>query len=325
MTDLTNNEIEGIAEPVSTVGAKLQRAREKKKLTIAEVAAQLRLTKDMVNYLETDQWDKMHGRTYARGYFSSYVSFLSLPEDEFLTDFNLEYSSTDSAPKLSQNSGEKKKLPWLKIVLLIMISIGLAGLAYYQWQQTQTEPDLPSDEQVSDSSQQESDTFGSSVVEPISEPELDVLPENEVIFEAGPETELQLEQEAEQSQDVVLSDVTATEEMSGSDIDDQQAVKAEGEINPVDNVDNTPVNQLSTLALQVLKDCWVDVRDADGKVLINQTITGDTDISIEGKAPLKVVLGRATDVIVTFNGEVFDTSSYALGGVARFNLGIESE
>ena len=89
----TENDDNVVADTVLTVGQQLKQAREAKKITISEVAAQLRLTKDSIIYLEKNQWDKLHGRAYARGYLSSYVNFLALPKDELLAAFNIEYKT----------------------------------------------------------------------------------------------------------------------------------------------------------------------------------------------------------------------------------------
>ena len=82
---------EEVKAPTTGIGLKLQQAREQKKLTIAEVATQLRFTRTTIDHLEQEDWAKLHSRTYARGYLLNYVKFLGLPSDEILTIFNEQY------------------------------------------------------------------------------------------------------------------------------------------------------------------------------------------------------------------------------------------
>ncbi|MDQ7073005.1 MAG: helix-turn-helix domain-containing protein [Gammaproteobacteria bacterium] len=120
-----------------TVGERLQVAREAKKITITEVVAQLRLTKETIVYLESDQWDKLHGRPYARGYFSNYVTFLGLPHDEMLALFNLEYTTTepsiDGFKRTEPVKDDGVGLGWLKAVFVLALIGAVAWYAYQCW------------------------------------------------------------------------------------------------------------------------------------------------------------------------------------------------
>jgi cytoskeleton protein RodZ len=75
------------------------------------------------------------------------------------------------------------------------------------------------------------------------------------------------------------------------------------------------------LVLRVEEDTWADVRDADDRRLLYQTIAAGRVVSVEGVAPLNVFLGNVDGVRVEFNGQSYDARAHKRGHVARFTLG----
>jgi len=300
-------------EANQAVGKRLRLAREARKFSIAEVAAQLRFTKETIIHLENQHWDKLHGRAYARGYFSSYIKFLDLPQNEMLSAFNIEYKSTPSDLMQPQfNLTKKKSFPWMP-VLFIAIAIVITGFAYLQWQQSQstvqddTVQDSPWQSQLQES-EAEFDAFDASVVEPMP---ADKPPSDEPVkyfddelntIEPEPEVELEsnVPVETDEGNNLQLN----TE--SGDDISE--------------NIQTSE----SLLELSSVQDCWVEVRDADDNVLIYQTVTANNPISVTAKTPMTVILGSASSATVKFNGTLFDSTPYAQADVAKFILRVES-
>lgn len=68
---------------------------------------------------------------------------------------------------------------------------------------------------------------------------------------------------------------------------------------------------------------WVDLRDADGRRLLYENVTGGKEISIQGNPPFSVFLGNAEGVQIDYGGKPFDFSAYTNGVYARFELGLE--
>lgn len=128
-----NNDNETTESSVQTIGERLQSARKEKKLSIADIANRLKLTKETIGYLESEQWDKLHGRAYAHGYLSSYIHFLGLPEDELETLFNSEYTIAESSLESLQSIEIPKKFPWVPLVSVILLAV-ITWFAYHQWQ-----------------------------------------------------------------------------------------------------------------------------------------------------------------------------------------------
>lgn len=66
--------------------------------------------------------------------------------------------------------------------------------------------------------------------------------------------------------------------------------------------------------------CWVDIRDADGEVLLfGEMSRGDRE-TLGGQPPYSLVLGNAAAVEVSVGGSRFDVAAIARGNVARFEL-----
>jgi len=66
--------------------------------------------------------------------------------------------------------------------------------------------------------------------------------------------------------------------------------------------------------------CWVDIRDAEGEVLLfGEMADGDQHV-LGGDPPYSLVLGNASATALTVGDKPFDVNAIAKGNVARFTL-----
>lgn len=313
---MTEHQQEPVVEKThsANLGEQLRQAREHKKYSVAEVAAQLRLTKGIVGYLESQQWDKLNGRTYARGYFASYVKFLGLPHDEMLAVFDLEYSATEPTLNLNQHrhSVDDKPFPWF-MLLFVVIVLGASWLAYQQWLTSQVEPQPLAPEQAEQASSVED-----SVVEPLASNDIPLLEQ-----EALPEPML-VEEDFETIDSLGLneddlSEIRAAESMT------PEAAPVEA-MPATETTETEPELQTATLTLKLSfsGECWVKVTNADAEVLVSKMMYAQDSLELSSEQPLNVLLGRAAVATVIFNNEPVDLSPYTQGNVARLTLGVES-
>ena len=84
----------------------------------------------------------------------------------------------------------------------------------------------------------------------------------------------------------------------------------------------TPVvpEGMTLLTMKFKADCWIQVKDSNGKTLVSGTRKPGQDVELAGKAPFKVILGAPEGVTMTFASEPVDLSGYTSGKVARFTL-----
>ncbi len=314
MTEIDKNEDVVKVDLAPSASEQLRLAREEKKLTIAEVAAQLRLPKDTINYLETGQWDKLHGRAYARGYFSNYVNFLGLPQDTLLAAFNNQYKASESTTTTLQQTTKKKGSPLLLLLLITTVSL-VAWFGYQQWQYFSDETTSRTESLPTNNQDLEPiDRFSSSVVEPLSEEIISTdneqqLDAEEIIFELLAEAvEEEVNSLEEEIHDQEKKEVTIVEQQSNIEMQNEIVVDDVVAMNVV-------------IEMQFSGESWVEVIDADGQVLINKIVNADKKVVLSGRPPLNVSLGRALAVEIKYDNEVIDTAPYTQGDVAKFSLG----
>ena len=73
------------------VGLELQRLRLRQTRTIEAIAEALKLTTDMVNHLENNNFDKLPNKVFVRGYIRNYLNLLDVPKDradDLIAQFN---------------------------------------------------------------------------------------------------------------------------------------------------------------------------------------------------------------------------------------------
>ena len=75
-----------------------------------------------------------------------------------------------------------------------------------------------------------------------------------------------------------------------------------------------------TLALQFERDSWVEIKQANGKVLMSQLNRGGTEQTVEGIPPFEIIIGNAPGVRLTYNNSPIDLRPHLKVDVARLTL-----
>ncbi|WP_296593177.1 RodZ domain-containing protein [Methylophaga sp.] len=306
MTESHSEEPNVVSSSVD-VGRRLREAREAKKISISDAAAQLRVTRSAIVHLEEQDWDKLHGRTYARGYFLSYTKFLGLPQDEMLAGFNIEFTETDkrspSVAPIQQIKPAKSTFPWLPLILLITVAV-LTWFAYQQWQATKLVQNNEPAEQT--------------LLEPLNETANENNADPVPITESN---EISLEEQP------LIPNETDTSEPTLDTADTALDESFETETSPPGEDAESATAEATTeknLIIGINADCWVEVRDASQQVLISRVVRAGNTVELTGTLPLQVSLGQANAASVRFDGDIIDITEYTRGNVARFTLGEDS-
>jgi cytoskeletal protein RodZ len=129
---------------VSTVGKKLQLAREQKRLSIEEAARVTKIRPDRIADLEGDDFTQFPNLTYAKGFLLIYAKYLGVDVAEFASSFentsqinisNYEYlnnalpPSDDSSRRRSPGPVMQSSKPLLAVMLLLAVCVA-AGVIY---------------------------------------------------------------------------------------------------------------------------------------------------------------------------------------------------
>jgi cytoskeleton protein RodZ len=91
------------------------------------------------------------------------------------------------------------------------------------------------------------------------------------------------------------------------------------------NTDTELVPDISTVVFTFSGDCWVNIYDATGERIAWGVKKLGYVMTITGKAPLKVTLGKPELAAITFNGKQVDMSSFNVGNIAKFTLPLASQ
>jgi cytoskeleton protein RodZ len=86
--------------------------------------------------------------------------------------------------------------------------------------------------------------------------------------------------------------------------------------NPVANTNTVPA-----LSLSVTEKTWVNVKDKSGKVVYERILPAGTAETIQGEAPLNIIVGNAKATTLTYKGQPVNLASSATeNNVARIKL-----
>ena len=116
-----------------TFGEHLKREREMRGVSLDEISAATRIGTRFLKALEDEQWDRLPGGVFNRGFVRAVARFLGLDEENLLAEYTLAtndrpaaaVSAADMAP---QDAGSRR-LPWV----LALVAVALAAGGWFAW------------------------------------------------------------------------------------------------------------------------------------------------------------------------------------------------
>ena len=120
-------------------GQRLREAREAASLTLAEVASRMRLEPHVLELLEDDHYERLHGATFVRGYLSGYARLLDLPERPILEAYE---RHGYSPPALVSELGRKPEVHVsdFPVRMVTYVIAGLLVVLVVLWWQSRQPP-----------------------------------------------------------------------------------------------------------------------------------------------------------------------------------------
>jgi len=335
---------------VPGLGERLRSARVARDLDLPKMAERIHLTVDMVDALEHDDYSEMPARVFVRGYIRNYARTVELPIDSVLAQFDAVWPDEDApvtitpSPRLASDGQADKSwhraMSWLLVlVMLVLFLIWWQGyldrfIATWSDPAGQSEPATIPFEGLNLDRQPAEDgllslpaplagTGGARLS--LASPQ-DLAPTVESGSEARSEDDAGSDRGAEPAV-TVAQVVPADESTRPAELPtpSETVAQAEPESSPASPV----AAQGSTLPLQspvdgivvrFNQDCWVDIRDSSRSFKLFGTMRAGSERQLQGTPPYKVVLGNASGVEISIDGEAFDLASRTINNVARFTL-----
>ncbi len=284
-------------------GSRLAQAREDRALSIEEVARALRLSARHIQALEADDYENLPGPTYVRGYLRSYAQLLDLPVEEIIASYNalsvaqqpVDLGKLAPPEQLSSDHGVVRLVSALVLGLFLMLAV---VWWYGRKEPAALVPPAPATATAAGGEGHLPAADGGGLAAPPA---------------ALGTTGAQAPRGAFGPPPAAAEGRPPTEHPPAPEA-------AAARMSPPPSV---PAAR-AQLVLQTVEESWVEVRDASGNRLLYETVPAGRTVSIDGEAPLSVLLGNVDGVRVTFNGRPYDAGRHRRGPVARFTLGTES-
>src|SRR5579862_5451836 len=119
-----------------TFGERLKRERELREVTPEEICKATRIAPRFLEALENEQWNRLPGGVFGRGFVRSIARFLGLSEEDLLSEYDLARGENgNGAPAKPEERipSTPKWIPILAGALAVSLLVGLALGGRYAW------------------------------------------------------------------------------------------------------------------------------------------------------------------------------------------------
>jgi cytoskeleton protein RodZ len=118
-----------------TFGERLKRERELREVPLEEITLATRIGPRFLEALENEDWDKLPGGVFNRGFVRSIARYLGLDEESFLAEYDLAHSA--HAQLVEQKNAAQKaenRIPqtplWIPISMVLVALLVVGGLVF---------------------------------------------------------------------------------------------------------------------------------------------------------------------------------------------------
>jgi cytoskeleton protein RodZ len=331
-------------------GAKLRQARERLNLSLEDVAAQIKTAPKKLTALEEEQWQSMPERPYLRGLVRNYARVVQLDPEPLLRSIDAAVGTSNRPQELSlkpalqapfpHRPAGPHESPFNKLIaagvlgcIVIIAALVLPGSPEFHRASTMVAEylhrDSPTTVVAANTPRGEPAEAGAAdrAAAADSVSPANSLSNNSTKTGASASGSANLPASTPQvasstSQPVgspTLAAVTATPSSMPSPTSATLAPSLTPSATLALNTSGS-ADANGAMTLQFRDDSWVEVRQADGKLLSSQIYHAGTEQSIEASTPVQIVIGNAPAVTLTYRGRPVDLDAYTRARVARLNL-----
>jgi len=311
-----NEHVTELSEDMEMVspGAMLREARKALSLSQDHIASKLNFKVTLVENIEKDIFDPSMPVTFNRGYLVNYAKVVGVDIEDVLASYDaldaatIQRSEMLSFSKETSKQAEHSRVMWLSYLIVAV----LVGLTVLWWQQESN--------QQTDNSANDLAVIKNKAVDSDNIQEKDKL---NIGLEANDDTSAPIDKEVPTVETDKQSVLSTTHE--------QEQVTTEDKL--ITLTENTQINEvipaqeaeLSTAVFTFKGDCWVNIYDATGERIAWGVKKAGYVMPIQGKAPLRITIGKPELASIVFNGQAVDMTAFNVGNIAKFNLPIVVE
>lgn len=267
-------------------GSLVRQAREGNKLSLEDLAAQIKLSRFTLDAIERDDFAQLNEPVYVRGYYRKLSKVLPVLEADLIAAYErvAGHKTPPHPSKLilagDSELGSGRRVSLKTVAIIVVLGMVVGALAFWGKNRALTPAATVAAPAVTATEQH----LSAPAVEPAAAPTL--VPAAEMDPAAATVSE-----GASAAPAVTQAASTATTASAGA------------------------------LSIQFNDSSWTEVKDASGRVLLSGLVQSGASQTLDGTPPFEVFLGNAPAVKITYKGQPVDFTQFLRGdNTARITL-----
>ena len=276
----SDNENEQVLLAPESPGALIAEARKSRSLSPADLAARLRLDSATVNAIEQDDFSKLAGPTFVKGYIRSIAKELGIDPEPVINAY-LAHTGVDPEPTLADFESRPPPQISSNSALIKGITIGLVALLVVLviswWRTLERDPGARS---------------GAIESTGVSEAATSPLPYefSQIVHDDDWRNPPAPEPDAAPVTDAAVDALVAPDEA------------------------------VANIRLVTKNEAWIEITGANEQQLFYGLAKAGREIEFSGEKPIRFVIGNSPTVELTVDSSVIDLAPYSEQGVAKFTI-----
>ncbi|WP_024592996.1 MULTISPECIES: RodZ domain-containing protein [unclassified Pseudoalteromonas] len=272
-----------------TVGQILKNHREQANVSIATIAAPLKLSELQIKRLENDEFTLLGPITFVKGYIKNYCRELKVDSAPILAMMPAppEPAKPANMQSFSRRTEKEANDSRLMFFSYLILAIVIGSSALWFWQNATPIEEQTSNINVANSKMSERQAAQPSISEQQQQAEID-------------------------DESLLESQSTSSETSTSPEIVKETA--------PIVSNSASQEDASSTIVMNFNGESWVEIYDGEGEKIAFGVKKAGYIMTVSGTPPFSVVLGKHDAVDITLNGEPVDVSAFPQNRLAKFTL-----
>lgn len=283
-------------------GRALAEARARRNQTVVEIAQQLKLSASQVEALEADDYGKLPGPVFVRGFVRNYARLMELDSEALIAGLALPNDPLTAGAALPHShnipfpDGRGPRWPIFAVAIAVLAAIVVLFEFIYSPPQVVTANNP--------------DAVKAVEVPPGGAPVTEAAPVGTPLPPAAPSAPVTTEPVAEPATPPVTSPAAPA----------VTPPPVSSAVTPAPSSSPAKLAGVAELKMTFDGQSWVEVRDRDDRIVFSQLNPAGAVQLVQALPPLNIVIGNASGVKVIYNGKAVDLAPHTRVEVARLTL-----